>query len=115
MVGDFFQTLILIMIAILLLAGEKDVASVARNIGKAIEELKRRQSEIKNELMRELNEVDEVNRSVVREMTYDDSYKYVRPSSQASSERIKELEEQINKLKLEIERLKKGDGKNGTT
>jgi uncharacterized small protein (DUF1192 family) len=45
-------------------------------------------------------------------MTYDDNYEYVRSPPHTSNEKIKELEEQINKLKSEVERLKKGDGKN---
>ena len=112
MMGNISDTLILVIIAILLLAGEKDVVSTARNIGKTIEEFRRRQNEFKNELLRELDETTDVHRSIVKDMTYDDNYEYVRSPPQTSNEKIKELEEQINKLKSEVERLKKGNGKN---
>jgi len=42
------------------LSGQKDVADTVRNLGKTIEEFKKRQNEFKSELLRELNETNEI-------------------------------------------------------
>ena len=112
MMGNISDTLVLVLIAILLLSGQKDVAGTLRNLGKTIEEFKKRQNEFKSELLRELNETNEIPKSIAREISSEDYYnRYLKPT-QSSNEKIRELEEQIAKLRLELERMKKGDGKN---
>ncbi|MCY0883859.1 MAG: twin-arginine translocase TatA/TatE family subunit [Acidianus infernus] len=113
MIGDISDTLILVLVAILLLSGQKDVADTVRNLGKTIEEFRRKQNEFKTELLRELNETNEIPKSIAREISLEDYYnRYLKKPTQASNEKIRELEEQIAKLRLELERMKKGDGKN---
>lgn len=101
--GNLSDTLLLVIVAILLLAGKKDITGTARNIGKTLEEFKRKQNEFKNELLTELNETGEVHKSIVKEITYDDyHYNYVKQTP--SDEKMKRLEDEINRLKAEIER-----------
>ncbi|MEM4884019.1 MAG: hypothetical protein QXO77_00660 [Saccharolobus sp.] len=101
MIGNLGDFLVVVVVFILLMAGDKNAAKNAKSIGKFLGELRRRQNEFKNELMRELNSIDEDEKVV--------QYKYVRDLSQ---DRVKELEMKIKQLQEELQRLKNSGGKN---
>ena len=101
MIGNLGDFLVVVVVFILLMAGDKNAAKNAKSIGKFLGELRRRQNEFKNELMRELNSIDEDEKVV--------QSKYVRDLSQ---DRVKELEMKIKQLQEELQRLKNSGGKN---
>ena len=101
MIGNLGDFLVVVVVFILLMAGDKNAAKNAKSIGKFLGELRRRQNEFKNELMRELNSIDEDEKVV--------QSKYVRDLSQ---DRVKELEMKIRQLQEELQRLKSSGGKN---
>lgn len=102
MIGNLGDFLVVVVVFILLMAGDKNAAKNAKSIGKFLGELRSRQNEFKNELMRELNSIDEDEKVV----QYN---KYVRDLSQ---DRVKELEMKIKQLQEELQRLKNSGGKN---
>ena len=110
MLGNISDTAIIILVAILLLAGQKDIAGTIRNLGKTFEEIKRRQEEFRQELTRELSEAGEITGSIKKDLSDEP---IIRPYYQQSQDyKIKQLEDEIRRLQSELERLKKGDGKN---
>lgn len=110
MIGNISDTAIIILVAILLLAGQKDVAGTVRNLGKTLEEIRRRQNEFKNEIMRELSETGEVTNSIKKDLSDEP---IIRPYYQPTQDyKIKQLEEEIKRLQSELERLKSSDRKN---
>ncbi|EZQ02063.1 MULTISPECIES: twin-arginine translocase TatA/TatE family subunit [Acidianus] len=127
MLGNLSDIFILVVVALLLMGGQKDISGTVRNIGKTLNEFKRRQAEFRNELERELSPVDEmakdmrkdiysISSETKRDLSDTPSYpsypRLVRPASSINNEaRIKELERQISDLQKELERLK-NDGKN---
>lgn len=97
-VGDF---LVVLVVFILLLAGDKNAGKTAKSIGKFLSQLRKSQEEFKNELIREINSIDDnVNNT---------NFKYIRNVSQ---DRVRELEMKIKELQEELQRLKNNGGKN---
>ncbi|WP_338600753.1 hypothetical protein V6M85_12590 [Sulfolobus tengchongensis] len=100
MINNLSDFLVVVVVFILLMAGDKNAGKTARSIGKFLGEMKKRQEEFRSELMRELNSVDENPTT---------TFKYVKS---VSEDRVKELEAKIRQLQEELERLKTSDGKN---
>ncbi|MGC8661204.1 MAG: Sec-independent protein translocase subunit TatA/TatB [Nitrososphaeria archaeon] len=100
MLGSLSDTLIIIVVAILLLGGEKDISGTVRNIGKYWNELRRSESDFKNEITKELDQVD----------LGIDMNSTSRPYRQTSDARVMELERQVRELQEELERMKKQNG-----
>ncbi|BDB97529.1 hypothetical protein [Saccharolobus caldissimus] len=97
-VGDF---LVVLVVFILLLAGDKNAGKTAKSIGKFLSQLRKSQEEFKNELIREINNIDDnVNNT---------NFRYIRNVSQ---DRVRELELRIKELQEELQRLKNNGGKN---
>jgi sec-independent protein translocase protein TatA len=98
-VGDF---LVVLVVFILLLAGDKNAGKTAKSIGKFLSQLRKSQEEFKNELIREINNIDDnyVNNT---------NFKYIRNVSQ---DKVRELEMRIKELQEELQRLKNNGGKN---
>lgn len=122
MIGNLADTAILLLVIILLLAGEKNVSETIRNVGKFYQELRRRQIEFTSELRRELaslNEIrpDEVSHEV-RNVSHEMRSELVRqvsfnsPVYQRYNDKIAQLESEIKRLKAELERLKQDGNKN---
>jgi sec-independent protein translocase protein TatA len=119
MISSLEDTLILLLVALLLFGGDKKALESVKSLGKMWGELKKRQEELKQELIRELNETSEPFNQVKREILYDPP-PTVRPYQRTTGinsplnneERIRKLEEEIRRLQAELERLKKNDGKN---
>ncbi|QGA67576.1 twin-arginine translocase TatA/TatE family subunit [Sulfolobus sp. E11-6] len=105
MISNLSDFLVVIVVFILLMAGDKNAGNTAKSIGRFLGEIRKRQNEFKTELMRELNSVEDTNNTQLTGA----SFKYVKVANQ---ERIKELEAQIKRLQEELERLKASDGKN---
>jgi hypothetical protein len=119
MFGSLSDTLIVLIVAILLLGGEKNLAGTLKNLGKTLGELKRRQDEFKRELTRELSGLGEVTEETKTTLASTSSQvtPAVRPMARrqtevSSQDKVREIEEQIKRLQAELERLKLGDGKN---
>ncbi|MCI4455195.1 MAG: twin-arginine translocase TatA/TatE family subunit [Sulfolobus sp.] len=123
MISNLEDTLIVLLVALLLFGGDKKAVESVKNLGKMWGEFKRRQEELKRELMRELNEASEPIRQVGSEVSKGVSEAgqtyYVRPYSNFtpsnSEDKIRKLEEEIRRLQAELERLKaveRKDGKN---
>jgi len=119
MFGSLSDTLIVLIVAILLLGGEKNLAGTLKNLGKTLGELKRRQDEFKRELTRELSGLGEVTEETKTTLASTSSQvtPAVRPmvrrqTEVSSQDKVREIEEQIKRLQAELERLKLGDGKN---
>lgn len=102
MLGNLSDTLIIIIVAVLLLAGEKDLSGTMKNIGKYWNQLRRSESDFRNEITRELNGID---------MDLDSAVSSSKPFMQASDARVRELERQVRELQEELERMKKENGK----
>jgi len=102
LLSNLSDTLILIIVAVLLLAGEKDLSGTMKNIGKYWDQLRRSETDFKNEIIREVNGID---------MDLDSTVSSSRPFVQASDARIRELERQVRELQEELERMKKENGK----
>ncbi|MEL9970279.1 MAG: twin-arginine translocase TatA/TatE family subunit [Metallosphaera sp.] len=117
MIGSLSDALIMVIVAILLLGGEKNLSGTVRNLGRTLSELRKKQNEFKNEIMRELSEGGDITQETRSALSFDSEVPEVRPAirprpTQTEDPRIKQLEDQIKKLQAEVERLKKGDGKN---
>ncbi|BCS92960.1 twin-arginine translocase TatA/TatE family subunit [Metallosphaera javensis (ex Sakai et al. 2022)] len=116
MIGSLSDLLIMVIVAILLLGGEKDLSGTVKNLGRTLSELRKRQNDFKNELMRELSESGDITQEAKRSLSFNTDVPAVRPVSRVTQApedpRIRQLEDQIRKLQAELERLKKGDGKN---
>lgn len=102
MLGSLSDTLIIIVVAILLLGGEKDISGTVRNIGKYWNELRRSENDFKKEITKELDQMD-----LGIDMNTDS-----RPYRQTSDTRVRELERQVRELQEELERMKKQNGTN---
>jgi len=100
LLGSLSDTLIIIVVAILLLGGEKDISGTVRNIGKYWNELRRSESDFKNEITKELDQMD----------PGIDMNANSRPYRQTSDARVMELERQVRELQEELERMKKQNG-----
>ncbi|AWS00500.1 twin-arginine translocase TatA/TatE family subunit [Metallosphaera hakonensis] len=117
MIGSLSDALIMIIVAILLLGGEKNLSGTMRNLGRTLSELRKRQNDFKNELMRELSDTGEVTQDIKGSLSFDSE---IRPMVKSVSKvnyqpvdpKIQQLENEIRRLQAELERLKKGDGKN---
>jgi sec-independent protein translocase protein TatA len=101
MLGSISDTLIIIFIAILMLGGEKDLSGTARKLGKMWGDLRRSESDFRNEITRELN-VDDLG------IDFNDNNK--KPYS-TNDARVRELERQVRELQEQMERMKKENGK----
>lgn len=116
MIGSLSDALIMIIVAILLLGGEKNLSGTMRNLGRTLSELRKRQNDFKNELMRELSDTGEVTQDIKGSLSFDSE---IRPMVKSVSKvnyqpvdpKIQQLENEIRRLQAELERLKKGDGK----
>ncbi|AAK40804.1 Hypothetical protein SSO0483 [Saccharolobus solfataricus P2] len=105
MISNLSDFLVVVVVFILLMAGDKNAGNTTKSIGRFLGEIRKRQNEFKNELMRELNSVEATNNTPFT----GSNFKYVKVTNQ---ERVKELEAQIKRLQEELERLKASDGKN---
>ncbi|MEW9492561.1 MAG: translocase [Candidatus Aramenus sulfurataquae] len=126
MIGNISDFLIVLIVGILLLSGQKDISSTAKNIGKTLNQLKRTQEQFRQELAREINGglgdvAEETKKSVVTDVT--PMYRRVNkispqpvttlPSNGNKQEdKIKQIEDEIKRLQMELERLKQNGNKN---
>ncbi|WP_187152705.1 Sec-independent protein translocase subunit TatA/TatB [Acidianus manzaensis] len=111
MIGNISDIIIVLIVGVLLIGGEKNAPQVMRNLGKAYEEFRRRQSEFTAELNKELKSIDDIrnegNQELIKQISYtpqQQSYSY--------NNKISQLEEEIKRLQSELERLKKDGNKN---
>ncbi|MCL4344410.1 MAG: translocase [Nitrososphaerota archaeon] len=95
MLGSLSDTLIIIVVAILLLGGEKDISGTVKNIGKYWNQIRNSENDFRKEITRELSDMD---------MNMND------PPRQASDIRVRQLERQVRELQDELERMKKKNG-----
>ncbi|AOL15911.1 hypothetical protein BFU36_03315 [Sulfolobus sp. A20] len=103
-VNDF---LVVLVVFVLLMAGQKDVGNTAKSIGRFIGELKKRQEEFRTELMRELNSAS------LEDEKVNIPTKYVKSVNNTNNdEKVKEIEMKIRQLQEELKRLKNDGGKN---
>ncbi|BDC17282.1 twin-arginine translocase TatA/TatE family subunit [Acidianus sp. HS-5] len=110
MLGNISDAAIIILVAILLLAGQKDVGGTIRNLGKTLEEMKKKQEDFRQEFMRELNETGEVSNSIKKDLS---DAPIIKPYHQQTNDhKIEQLEDEIKRLQSELERLKNSDRKN---
>ncbi|WP_162569067.1 Sec-independent protein translocase subunit TatA/TatB [Acidianus sulfidivorans] len=111
MIGNISDIIVVLIVGVLLLGGEKNVPQVMRNLGKAYEEFRKRQSEFTSELSRELKSIDEIrndgNQELVKPISYRNYYQ-----NTYNNNKINELENEIKRLQAELERLKKDGNKN---
>ncbi|MFP3130872.1 MAG: translocase [Nitrososphaeria archaeon] len=108
MLGSLTDTLILVFIAILLLGGQGDLSSTFRKVGKWWGELKRSEEEFRNELTKELGDID-VNYYFTENNNFNKSFKGYTNNQDI---RVQELERQVRELQEEVRRLKKENGEN---
>jgi sec-independent protein translocase protein TatA len=95
LLGSLSDTLIIIVVAILLLGGEKDISGTVKNIGKYWNQIRNSENDFRKEITRELSDMD---------MNMND------PPRQASDIRVRQLERQVRELQDELERMKKKNG-----
>jgi len=85
MISNLEDTLVILLVALLLFGGDKKAVESVKNLGKMWGEFRRRQEELKRELIRELNEASEPMRQVGSEVSKGVSEAgqtyYVRPYS----------------------------------
>ncbi len=125
MLSNISDFIIVLVVGILLLSGQKDVGGTVKNIGKALTQLKKTQEEFRQELARELNGLgdvaEETRKSVVTDVTstYNRVSKIspqplrgVSNTSDSKEDKIRQLEDEIKRLQLELERLKQNGSKN---
>ncbi|AWR95854.1 twin-arginine translocase TatA/TatE family subunit [Acidianus brierleyi] len=112
MLSNISDMIIIIIVGILLLGGEKDISGTVRNLGRTFQEFKKRQEEFRNELTREINNVGDIPRQAGQSLVNDVSSSYSRRYNSYNQEKINQLEEEIRKMQAELERLKKNGGKN---
>ncbi|MBW9141544.1 MAG: translocase [Candidatus Aramenus sp.] len=125
MLDNISDFLIVLIVGILLLSGQKDISGTVKNIGKTLNQLKRTQEQFRQELAREINGlgdvVEETKKSVVTDVT--PTYRRVNkispqpvttlPSNGNKQEdKIKQIEDEIKRLQMELERLKQNGNKN---
>jgi len=114
-IGSLDDFLIVVLVALLLFAGDKNASSI-KNLFKAYNEYKRRRNELTAELRRELNEIANESTSPVREVSnqfksgINELNTYTRTSYEDM--RMKLLEERIRQLEDELRKLK--ESKNGS-
>ena len=115
MIGSLDDFLIVVLVALLLFAGDKNASSV-KNLFKAYNEYKKRRDELTAELRRELNEIINETTSSVREVSnqFRSSVNELNTNVRSSFDdiRIKLLEERIRQLEDELRKLK--ENKNGS-
>ncbi len=100
------------MLGIILLAGDKNSISTIKNVVKTYNELRRKQTEIVNELKREFNEIAQSNEEIVRPLSEVSRTMYYETTNDTPvnysikdykmdmlEQRIKELEKELNELK----------------
>ncbi len=114
MLSNISDMIIIIIVGILLLGGEKDISGTVRNLGRTFQEFKKRQEEFRNELTREINEVGDIPRQAGQNLITDVSSTYNKKynSNSYSQDKINQLEEEIKRMQAELERLKKDGSKN---
>ncbi|MCI2415355.1 MAG: translocase [Candidatus Aramenus sp.] len=125
MIDNISDFLIILVVGILLLSGQKDISGTVKNIGKTLNQLKRTQEQFRQELAREINGlgdvVEETKKSVVTDVT--PTYRRINkispqpittlPSNGNKQEdKIKQIEDEIKRLQMELERLKQNGNKN---
>ncbi|MGC8695256.1 MAG: hypothetical protein ACP5UD_02460 [Conexivisphaera sp.] len=125
MLGSLTDALIVIVVAILLLGGERDVSGHVKEIGKLIGNIRKSERDFRNEITRELNleELtgigDEVTRGVAGDVEgmgrgaggtggVSRARPYPRGSSVQPQQdaRVRELEEEVRRLRMELEELR---------
>lgn len=113
MIGNLDDFLIVLLVGILLFAGDKNSAGSLKNLLKSYNEFKKKRDELILELRRELNEVTEEAVTPVKEVSssfrtgineINNTYNEARNNFQdvrakLLEERIKEIEEELKKLK----------------
>ncbi|MEM3854092.1 MAG: hypothetical protein QXG99_00935, partial [Conexivisphaerales archaeon] len=89
MLGSLSDTLIIIVVAILLLGGEKDISGTVKNIGKYWNQIRSSENNFKREITRELNQVDpEIN---MNDMFTGNVYR----QTSSNDARVRDLERQV--------------------
>lgn len=112
MLSNISDMMIIIIVGILLLGGEKDISGTVRNLGRTFQEFKKRQEEFRNELTREINNIGDIPKQAGQDLISDVSSSYNRKYNSYNQEKINQLEEEIRKMQAELERLKKNGSKN---
>ncbi len=122
MLGSLTDALIVIVVAILLLGGERDVSGHVKEIGKLIGSIRKSERDFRNEITRELNleELTGIGNEVTRGVAGDveemgrgaGGVSRARPYPRGSSvqpqqdARVRELEEEVRRLRMELEELR---------
>ncbi|MFP3201416.1 MAG: hypothetical protein RXR43_04025 [Sulfolobus sp.] len=112
MISSIDDFLVILLVGLLLFAGDKTSASNIKSIMNAFNEFKKRRDEFINELKRELNEVTSSNNEIIRDVssTFNQGLNEAKNTLVSSVNEIKLLEERIRELEDEIERLKRQNG-----
>jgi|GEM_PF-418742 len=125
MIGSLTDALIVVIVAILLLGGERDISGHVRELGKFVGNLRRSEREFRRELMRELNAEelrgigDEVARGVAGDVGAEVRAGPARARPHAGQPtapddpRVRELEEEVRRLREELEALRSGRVRGG--
>jgi len=112
MISSIDDFLVILLVGLLLFAGDKTSANNIKSIMNAFNEFKKRRDEFINELKRELNEVTSSNTEIIRDVssTFNQGLNEAKNTLVSSANEIKLLEERIRELEDEIERLKRQNG-----
>ncbi|MGC9192190.1 MAG: twin-arginine translocase TatA/TatE family subunit [Conexivisphaera sp.] len=116
MLGSLTDALVVVVVAILLLSGERDLSGHLREIGKFVGNLRRSEQELRRELSRELN-LGELNLGELAGIGRDAAAVGLEepparrpPQPRRDDERVRELEEEVRRLRAEIEELRRRAG-----
>jgi len=125
MIGSLTDVLIVVVVAILLLGGERDVSGQVKELGKFVGNLRKSEQEFRKEITRELNMEeltgigDEVARGVAGDVGAEAragparARPYARQPTAPDDPHVRELEEEVRRLREEIEELKSGRVRGG--
>ncbi|BFH73668.1 hypothetical protein SJAV_16120 [Sulfurisphaera javensis] len=114
MIGSLDDFLIVVLVGILLFAGDKNSVNSIKSVLKGYNEFKKRRDELVAELRREINDIAEESSTPIRDVSQhfkqgveslNNSYLQARNNFQDM--KVKLLEERIKELEEEIEKLKK--------
>ncbi|MGC8970377.1 MAG: twin-arginine translocase TatA/TatE family subunit [Conexivisphaera sp.] len=111
MLGSLTDALVVVVVAILLLSGERDLSGHLREIGKFVGNLRRSEQELRRELSRELNlgELAGIGRDAAA-VGLEEPPARRPPQPRRDDERVRELEEEVRRLRAEIEELRRRAG-----